>query len=243
MRLSRLYCPKPLQSGERITLDEMQAHYLQTVLRLRAGSDLVLFNGENGEYRARLCEVSRKQVSVEIGAFIAADRESPLAVELGLGLARSDRVDFALQKAVELGVRAMTPLQCERSVVRLAPTQIAGKTEHWRKILQHAAAQCGRCRLPHLYELATLPQWLARCTGLRVLLDPDATMPLTDLPAPSQGVTLLIGPEGGFSPSERAMIIASGFVPVRLGARIMRAETAVVAALAAVQTLWGDLGR
>ncbi len=240
MRVSRLYVNAPLNAGGRIELDDDAAHYVRSVLRLKAGDAIVLFNGEGGEYPSRFSEVSRKQVRVEIEAFSARDVESPLRVNLGMGISRGDRMDWAVQKAVELGVAELTPLLTERCVTKLNGDKKQQRWQHWHGIIRHAAEQSGRTRLPLLGDIAELSDWVERPQGLKVFLDPYAEQTLADLQPSDSQITLLSGPEGGFSDAERQIAKAVGFVPVRMGARILRTETAVLSALSAVQTLWGD---
>lgn len=240
MRVSRIYVPAPLHTGQRIELDGETAHYVRDVLRLKQEQRIVIFNGQGGEYQCRLSLVSRKCVSVEIDQYFARDLESPLTVNLGLGVSRGDRMDWSVQKAVELGVSRLTPLVTERCVIKFSDDKKQQRLSHWRNIIQHAAEQSGRNRLPELDEIADLPNWVARQQNLKVFLDPYAQQALTDLQLTGPYVTLLSGPEGGFSEQERQTALASGFIPVRMGARILRTETAVLAALAAAQTLWGD---
>lgn len=243
MRISRLYINLPLMTGQTLNLDEDSAHYLRTVLRLTPGAELTLFNGDGSDYDAVVIEASRNRVAVRLEAVRERSVESPLTVALGLAISRADRMDWALQKAVELGIKRITPLLTERCVVQLKGDKAAQKTQHWLKILSHAAAQSGRTLVPLLDAAQPLADWAQQQQhGLKIFLDPYAATGLKQL-QPQQGlVTLLSGPEGGFTDWERQTAQAAGFIPVRLGQRILRTETASLAALAAVQTLWGDLG-
>ncbi|PPC90725.1 MAG: 16S rRNA (uracil(1498)-N(3))-methyltransferase [Methylobacter sp.] len=240
MRQSRLYLPLPLQPGQMVTLDDASAHYLRTVLRLKHDDAITVFNGQGIDYGGMLLEVSRKQVRIAIGIPVERNLESPLLVNLGLGIARGDRMDLAVQKAVELGVQTITPIFTERCVVQLKGEKQQQRVEHWRKIIQHACEQCGRNRLPELADAQPLTGWVEHQPGLKIFLDPHAENRLNALTPIHQTVSLLSGPEGGFTDQERCYAKAAGFIPVRLGARVLRAETAALAALAAVQTLWGD---
>ncbi len=242
MRVSRLYVSMPLAEGEQINLDEESAHYVRSVLRLKKDHDMVLFNGSGGEHFSTLTEVSRKTVSLVIKQWHDRNNESPLHIILGLGIARGDRMDFAVQKAVELGVNRITPLLTERCVVQFKGEKKPQRLIHWQKIVQHACEQSGRTLLPELIEIARLQDWLDKQHGLKVFLDPYAQTSLADLKPQQMTVTLLTGPEGGFSDQERDMAKAAGFIPVRLGKRILRTETASLSALSAVQMLWGDFG-
>ncbi|MDD1622334.1 MAG: 16S rRNA (uracil(1498)-N(3))-methyltransferase [Methylococcaceae bacterium] len=240
MRVSRLYVSTPLNVGSRVELDDDAAHYVRSVLRLKQDQTIVLFNGQGGEYLGRFSEVSRKAVRVEIEQFVDRDVESLLAVSLGLGISRGDRMDWAVQKAVELGVSQLTPLVTERCVIKFNDDKKQQRLQHWQGIVQHAAEQSGRTRVPVLGEIAHLENWAGEQPGLRVFLDPYADQTLADLQPENNRVTLLSGPEGGFSDRERQAAKSVGFIPVRMGARILRTETAVLSALSAVQTLWGD---
>jgi 16S rRNA (uracil1498-N3)-methyltransferase len=240
MRVSRLYVPSPLAQGEQVELAEESAHYVRTVLRLKQGDAIVLFNGNGGEFHGLLSEVSRKTVLVRIGDHSARSVESFLNVKLGLGISRGDRMDWVVQKAVELGVDRITPIMAERCVVQLKGEKKQLRLQHWQKIAQHAAEQSGRTQLPSLLEVELLQSWISGQQGLKLFLDPYAEQSLTRLQPIDSKVTLLTGPEGGFTERERDLVKSAGFIPVRLGSRILRTETASIAALAAVQTLWGD---
>lgn len=251
MRVSRLYTPVSLATGKLIEVDDDNGHYVRTVLRLKKDDKIILFNGHGGEYLCTVTEITRKAVLVAIEQWHDRSVESPLQVTLGLGISRGDRMDLTVQKAVELGVNRITPLLTERCVVQFKGEKRPQRLLHWQKIVQHAAEQSGRTTLPALQEVETLQNWVGQQQGLKVFLDPYAETTLSELmpetmktcPEPSRSVTLLTGPEGGFSDQERNIAKASGFIPVRLGARILRTETASIAALAAVQLLWGDFGK
>lgn len=240
MRVSRLYVTAALNVGKQISLDDDAAHYVRSVLRLKQDQQIVLFNGEGGEFSGRFTEVSRKSVRVAIEAFIDRDVESALKVTLGMGISRGDRMDWAVQKAVELGVNHLTPLTTERCVIKFNDDKKQQRQQHWQHIIYHAAEQSGRTRPPILAQISALENWVTQQQGLKVFLDPYAVHSLADLQPENQQITLLSGPEGGFSDQERQIAKAAGFIPVRMGARILRTETAVLAALSAVQSLWGD---
>lgn len=240
MRISRLYVPLPLALNEQVELDDDSGHYVRTVLRLKKDDAIILFNGKGGEYTCLISEISRKSVLVSIKSWSDRNVESPLQVTLGLGISRGDRMDLSVQKAVELGVHQITPLMTERCVVQFKGDKKPQRLQHWQKIVQHAAEQSGRTVLPELIEIATLQNWASNQQGLKVFLDPYAEQSLAQLQPDGMKVTLLTGPEGGFADQERNIAKAAGFIPVRLGNRILRTETAAIAALAAVQILWGD---
>jgi len=240
MRVSRLFTPMHLAAGKHIELDDENAHYVRTVLRLKKDAEIILFNGAGGEYLCTVGEVSRKTVQIAINKWLDRSVESPLLVTLGLGISRGDRMDFSVQKAVELGVNHITPLLTERCVVQFKGEKKPQRFLHWQKIVQHAAEQSGRTTLPELTDIEYLQQWVSKQKGLKVFLDPYAELTLPDINPIDMQVTLLTGPEGGFSGQEREIAKVAGFIPVRLGSRILRTETASLAALAAVQMLWGD---
>jgi 16S rRNA (uracil1498-N3)-methyltransferase len=247
MRLSRLFVDRPLATGQTVVLPADRAHYVTRVLRARVGDALVVFDGRGGEHRATLERATRQEVAIAVGEHLERDVESPLAVTLALGISRGERMDLALQKATELGVAAVRPLFTERTVVDLAGERLQRRMAHWRGVLTAACEQSGRTRLPGLHPPASLSQHLSAHaetavphTGL--LLDPQAATGPTALPRPEGPVTLLIGPEGGLSDAERAAAYHAGYRGLRLGPRVLRTETAPLAALAILQALWGDLG-
>ncbi len=243
MRISRLFVKTALAEGETLRLDEDSAHYLCTVLRLKKGRELTVFNGDGHEYPARVEMASREGVSLAIGQGRYRDTESPLFTHLGLGISRGERMDFAIQKAVELGVTRITPLFTEHCVVRLDNDKKDTRCQHWQRIVRSACEQSGRNRIPVVDEPLQLQDWLYQTAGQRLFLDPGASVTLNDLPAPEGPLTLLSGPEGGFDERERVLARQAGFTAVILGPRIFRTETAVLAALAAIQVLWGDLAK
>lgn len=240
MRISRLYSNQALSLDKQIELDEDNAHYVRNVLRLKKDQAITLFNGQGDEFLCTLAEVSRKRVLVDINEQIKRTVESPLKIILGLGISRGDKMDWAVQKTVELGVNNITPLITERCVVKFKEDKKQQKLLHWKNIVQHATEQCGRTILPELYKIETLQLWVQRQKGLRVFLDPHAKKTLRELSPTQMQVTFLSGPEGGFSNQERELASNAGFIPVRLGPRILRTETASLAAISAVQMLWGD---
>ena len=238
---TRLHCDTPLSPGAEIVLSESAARHAVTVLRLQVGDTLNLFNGTGGEYHATLVAVSKREARVRLTEFNAIERESPLAITLALGISAGERMDYSLQKATELGVTAIQPLATERSVVKLTGERADKRLQHWQNVVIAACEQCGRNRVPRVAPVQTLFAYLA-CVGKgrRLLLSPDAAQPLKRVP-PSAAVVLLIGAEGGLAPAECQAAEAGGFEPVSLGPRILRTETAPVAALAVLQALWGDL--
>ncbi len=242
---TRLYYPGTLAAGAPCVLPPAQAHHATRVLRLRTGDAMTLFNGDGAEYPAVIARVARDRVTLDVGAGVEIDREPPLAVTLAQAVSSGDRMDYTVQKAVELGVAAIQPLTSKRSVVRLDAERGARRMQHWRTVATGACEQCGRNRVPPVAPVAPLLEWLARPSArsemaLRLLLSPTAPAGLRDLRAPGGAVVLLAGPEGGLAPEEERAAVQAGYAPVRLGPRILRTETAAVAALAAMQALWGD---
>ena len=244
MRHPRLHVDRPLAAGARVTLPESAAHHVKQVLRLGAGDALTVFDGRGGEYHAALTRVSRAAVEIDVGAHVAADRESPLVVELGQGVCKGDRMDLVVQKATELGVRTICPVLCERTVVKLDAARAERRIAHWRAIAVHAAQQSGRTRVPEVAGVEGLDTWLARPgAGVRIVLSPRADASLSDLapPPPGEPVHLLVGPEGGLSPREVERARSAWFAGLRLGPRVLRTETAALIALGVLQAHWGDL--
>jgi 16S rRNA (uracil1498-N3)-methyltransferase len=239
---TRLYCDLPLSPGAEIVLPDAAARHAVAVLRLQVGDTLNLFNGEGGEYRASLVAVSKREARARLIEFHAAERESPLEITLALGISAGERMDYSLQKATELGVTAIQPLATERSVVKLAGERADKRLQHWQHVVIAACEQCGRNRVPAVAPVQKLFRYLAAVDRNQrlLMLSPDAATPLKRVP-PAASVVLLIGAEGGLAPAEYQAAAASGFEPVSLGPRILRTETAPVAALAVLQALWGDI--
>jgi 16S rRNA (uracil1498-N3)-methyltransferase len=243
MNAPRFYCREALSPGAHVELPEPVARHAVRVLRLAAGAPLVLFDGRGGEYAARIERIERDRVFAELGGWHDVERESPLAVTLVQAVQSGEKMDFTIQKAVELGVSSVVPVDSRRSVVRLAGERAARRVAHWQGVAASACEQCGRNQVPLVTPLERLDAWLARpapAGGLRLMLAPDADMTLGDV-VPAANVQLLIGAEGGLDPQEAAAARATGFRAVRLGPRILRTETAGLAALAILQALWGDL--
>ena len=239
---ARFFCPPPLVPGAEIALPRSAAHHAAQVLRLRVGDAVTLFDGEGGEYGGLLARVSARAASVRVVERRAIERESPLQVTLVQALVAAERMDYAIQKAVELGVVAIAPVASARSVTRLDAARAQRRVEHWRQIVIASCEQCGRNRLPAVHAPCDLREWLRKSSpaGLRLLLAPAAAQSLAELSAPATAVELLVGPEGGLAPEEEAAALAAGFRAVRLGPRILRTETAGPAMLAAMNALWGD---
>lgn len=241
MPISRFYCPHRLGPGQILDLPPEAAHHAAKVLRMETGQEVTLFNGEGGEYRAVITHLGKKGVTVKITAFHPCEIESPLEITLAQAVSSGDRMDFTLQKAVELGIRHIQPLLSERCVVKLSGERAERRVQHWQNVVTSACEQCGRNHVPQVAPILSLPNWLGqKPTGVSLLLSPVAEHSLASLPRPEGPVILLIGPEGGLSPNEIHMAQTTGFAPARLGPRVLRTETAALAALAAMQALWGD---
>jgi 16S rRNA (uracil1498-N3)-methyltransferase len=229
-----------LSGGQRLVLPPEPSKHLVQVLRLRAGDALALFDGGGRDYPALLVEARQGAALVAVGPPGEEEPVPGLAVHLGIGVSKGERMDFALQKAVELGVTAVTPLFTERSLVRLDGDRLARREHHWRGVMIAACEQSGRRRLPELRPATGLDAWLRLRHPCPLLLDHRSPTALPGLPPPNGALTLLVGPEGGLAPAERAAAARLGFTGVCLGPRILRTETAPLAALAAIQALWGD---
>jgi 16S rRNA (uracil1498-N3)-methyltransferase len=229
--LPRLHCAEPLSSGATLALPAGAARHVQ-VLRLQPGDALTLFDGRGGEYEAVVEHMGRSEVRVTVGAHRAVECEAPLAVHLAVGMPANERMDWLVEKATELGVASIQPLLAERSVLRLAGERAQKKQAHWQGVAIAACEQCGRNRVPTVHPVQPLAAWLAaqRSPGL-VLSLRAGTQALAALPPPGE-LTLLSGPEGGLAPAEEDTALARGWIPVHLGPRVLRAETAPLAALA-----------
>jgi 16S rRNA (uracil1498-N3)-methyltransferase len=243
MRLTRVYVAAPLEPGTRITLAGGAASHVTRVLRLRTGQTLTLFNGKGGEHAASIDKSHGGEVIVAVGEHMPIERESPFLITLAQGVSRGERMDLVVQKATELGVSRLVPVLTERSVVRLDAQQADRKSNHWRAIAIAACEQCGRNRLPEVALPTKLRQLLHEPVGdrARLLLSLDASRRIEDVPRPANGVTVLIGPEGGLSEEEQGDAQAAGFTAVHLGPRVLRTETAAIAALTLLQREFGDL--
>lgn len=241
MRIPRIHLPRAYGTGDDIEFQGSAANHLR-VLRLRPGDPLMVFDGAGATYAATVTFVERRRAGIHIGEAVNENNESPLSVTLAQGVSKGDRMDWSIQKAVELGVSAIAPVIAARSVLREQPDRLARKREHWQAVAASACEQCGRNLVPTVAE----PTALAAClpslpATLRVFLDPEAGASVASLADTSpRACTLLVGPEGGFTDDEMAIAREQDFRGIRLGPRVLRTETAGVAALAALQTLWGD---
>ncbi|MCG2633316.1 MAG: 16S rRNA (uracil(1498)-N(3))-methyltransferase [Gammaproteobacteria bacterium] len=241
MRKPRCYLPGPLATGTILPAPTQTAHHLGRVLRLSTGAELQLFDGSGGQYQGWIHEASKRSLFIRVGEYLPTDAESPLICHLLQAISKGDRMDYTLQKAVELGVQKITASFSRRSIPLLKSERLEKKRAHWQGVIVSACEQSGRTRVPSFEIHNELGLALAECdSGLKLMLDPTAEQTLQQLPTPQRGVTLLAGPEGGLSQAERTLAQSRGFTPIRLGPRILRTETAALAALAIIQTLWGD---
>lgn len=241
--MPRFYCPLPMQAGATVALPEAVAHHL-FVLRLQSGAPLTLFNGEGGEYQAQLLACDKRGASAVLKAFVARDAELAYALTLAQALPEGAKMDWIVEKAVELGAAAILPLAAQRSVVRLAGDRLAKKLAHWQGVVVAASEQCGRNRLARIGPLDDFSQWVRQQDmHKRVLLSPRADQALTGWARhqPPQALCLMVGPEGGFSREEEDAAIAHGALALGMGARVLRTETAGMTAIASLNALWGGI--
>jgi 16S rRNA (uracil1498-N3)-methyltransferase len=242
MPLTRIYQPSPLHFQTLLILDDQASHHLARVLRASVGDALILFNGQGGEFAAEITAIDKKKVEVKVMEFSPREVESPLHIQLAQGIARGEKMDFIVQKAVELGVSSIVPLITERCNVRLDQERQEKRLQHWQSVVISACEQSGRNRLPELSSPYSLEQWLGTVDAdYRFVLSPHTDKKLSKAPMlPNSKVVLLIGPEGGLSDQEVSLAIENGFTPLNLGPRVLRTETATLAAVSALQTQYGD---
>jgi 16S rRNA (uracil1498-N3)-methyltransferase len=241
MAIPRIHCDLKLGPGAQFALVPEAAQHVAKALRLRAGDALVVFDGLGGEYEATIQRIDKDRVDVKVGAWSDPGREAALSIGLIQGVPESDKMDWIIQKATELGVAWIQPVICERSVVRLSGERAARREAHWRRVAIAACEQCGRTRIPEVRPTLGFVSWIAMPTvAPRWLLAPGAE-PIARQEPPAGALELLVGPEGGLSDRERDLALhQGGCEPVALGPRVLRAETAPIAALAAINALWGD---
>lgn len=246
MGAPRFFCPDIAADANAVELPATAAHHAAHVLRLKAGDPVVLFDGQGGEYHGVVSRAAKDAVAVSQIQWLRIERESPVPVTLAQALCSAEKMDFIMQKAVELGVARIQPVAARRSQVRLPPEKADKRLRHWRSVAAAACEQCGRNRMPEIGPVVPLSDWIAALRNepadeaLRLMLAPTGTASLRELPRPSRGVCLLVGPEGGWDPAEEKDAERAGFSSLRLGQRTLRTETAALAALAAIQVLWGD---
>jgi 16S rRNA (uracil1498-N3)-methyltransferase len=244
MRQTRLYLDGEYDSGSELELDAEKTHYLSRVLRLRVGDTIVIFNGTGAQFSASITLLQRSGATLAVHDAIAAATESGFKLHLAQGISRGERMDFVVQKATELGVKRITPLLTEHGVVKLAAERAEKRRRHWQQVATSACEQSGRVRLPLVDAPVRFDTWLADKTpqaDIDILLKPGASEALAAIDVPATKVCILIGPEGGFSDAEYGLAELAGFRAVALGPRVLRTETAAIAALAVLQARCGDL--
>lgn len=240
MRIPRIFTEQALVEGAAVALEEGPSRHIGKVLRMQVGRELILFNGQGGEYQAIITQASKKVIEVEIREFSIDSKQSSLNIELGIGLSKGDRFELVLQKATELGVSKIVPLLSQRSEVKLNPERLAKKLASWRQIIVGACEQCQLNIVPTLSEPLKLDQWLSGCdSDLKLVLHHRSDGTLADMPEP-KSLSLLIGPEGGLTDEEIKRAQSHNFKALTLGPRVLRTETAPLAAISLAQYLWGD---
>jgi 16S rRNA (uracil1498-N3)-methyltransferase len=243
MPTPRFYCPPPISTAAFFELPQQAAHHAQRVLRLRVNDAVQVFDGEGKAFDATIAEMNGKRVVLENLRPCPEAPLSPLCITLAAAMCGSEKMDWIVQKAVELGVAAIHPVQTRRSVAKLTDARAEKRLEHWRSVIIAACEQCGRNTLPEVHAPQEFGVWLAqmRATpGTKFILQPEGAKPWQQYARPQADVTLLVGPEGGFERDEMQMAQHQGFLPVLLGPRVLRMETAALAGVAVVQALWGD---
>ena len=243
MRIPRIYTDQPLYPDREVLLPEQAGEHVARVLRLERGHPLILFNGDGREYDASLATLAKRAVTATVTCVRDADRETPLQLTLAQGIARGEKMDWILQKATELGVTRIVPIVTERTEIKLDEERAERRLAHWSSVIAGACEQSGRNRLPEIELPQRLDRWLGAlgdAPALRLALLPNGDSTLHKLPQMDNGAMLVVGPEGGLSETDASMLTQSGFVGLRLGPRILRTETAGIAALAALQALYGD---
>lgn len=243
MRIPRIFTPQLLAVGSDIQLEEGAARHLSSALRMSVGQNIILFNGLGGQYSAQLIEVKKGKVAVAVSEFSNEDRESPLDIQLGIGISRGERMDWIVQKACELGATQITPLFTERCEVKLSSERLDKKTRHWQQIAISACEQCQRNTVPVINGAISVDQYLQNSiNGLKLVLHHRTEKSLAQMININNSIALLVGPEGGLSDREIDSAIANDFSPLALGPRVLRTETAPLAAISIIQSLWGDMG-
>lgn len=242
MRIPRLYTPQAFIQGDELAITGQTVHHVAHVLRIRSGTAVQVFDGKGCEHRAIIKTIKHSEIILEIAEAIAALQESSLDITLLQGIARNDRMDLILQKAVELGVKTIQPLWTQRSQGHLKGSRLEKRCNHWLGIIISACEQCGRATLPHLGAAVDYTDWMhaKNSGGLRFMLQPDGTTGLGALEPSDDKIYVLVGPEGGLNTAEQMLARSAGFLGIHLGRRILRTETAALAILAGMQALWGD---
>jgi 16S rRNA (uracil1498-N3)-methyltransferase len=242
MATPRFYSPEKLSPGSVIKLSDNAAVHASRALRMKVGDQAVLFNGDGNDYLCTLTFMSKSEVSAKVKSALPSNSESPLNITLIQAISSGDRMDFTIQKAVELGVNTIQPISSQRSVVKLSGDRAEKRRDHWQNVVISACEQSGRAIVPPVEPAISLPQWLSlsKTAALRIILSPHASQSLHDIAKPNGEIQLLIGAEGGLTEDEINLATTHQFIPVRLGNRILRTETAALTAIAALQMQWGD---
>jgi 16S rRNA (uracil1498-N3)-methyltransferase len=243
MPIARFYCPPPLLDSPRFELPDVAAHHAHRVLRMRSNDAVQVFDGSGNAYDAKIFEINGKRVVLHELQACMSETESPLRITLAQALSSSEKMDWVVQKATELGVAEIQPVQTQRSTARLTSERAGKRVAHWRSIAISACEQCGRNVLPLVHAPEEISAWLGQVRGIscaKYILQPEGSSALHKQAPPQGNVILLIGPEGGFSEDESKIAHLAGFIPIRLGKRVLRTETAAMAGITALQTLWGD---
>ena len=242
MRVPRIYTNQNLSLGEEVTLSKNSSRHLVLVLRMKVGQSAILFNGGGGEYIGRLTNASKTNSTVLINGFSAVEKESNLKIHLAIGVSKGDRMDWIIQKATELGVTEISPIFTGRTEVKLSGSRLDKKLSHWQQIAISACEQSQRNRVPSINPILSFDAWLElKHNGLKLLMNHLGDLGLSEISPKDQHIVLLVGPEGGLSENEICVAEASGYTSVSMGPRILRTETAPVAALSILQSLWGDM--
>ena len=240
VRAPRFYVEGRLREGSTCALPEESAHHAVRVLRLRSGDEVTLFDGRGGEYAARIAAIERTRVAIDVLGHRAVEREARLRIVLVQGVSSGERMDFTIRKAVELGVAEVHPVLAATSMARPKGERAAARHEHWQRVAIAACEQCGRNQIPKIMPLVALSDYRSEGTGLKLLLSPLSEASLSKIANKGETFVVAAGPEAGFNAGEEAALVEAGFVPVRLGPRVLRTETAALAALAALNALRGD---
>jgi 16S rRNA (uracil1498-N3)-methyltransferase len=244
VRIPRIYQDIKLSPGITIQLDKPAANHIVNVLRLSTNDSLIIFNGEGGEYSSKIISAVKRKVSIKLEKFSAIEKESPLKIHLLQGISRGEKMDFSIQKTVELGVSSITPIITERCGVKLSKERWGKRLDHWQKIIISACEQCERNSLPQLFPISTLTDYFSFASNkntLKLTLNPYAQNTLSRIKTPPQEIVLLIGPEGGLTDLEIQLAEKNNFKSLKIGSRILRTETAALTVIAALQSRWGDL--
>jgi 16S rRNA (uracil1498-N3)-methyltransferase len=243
MRIPRSYTTQALVVGNSIDLDEGAARHLTSVLRMTVGQELILFNGLGGEYSAQLTLAKKGKASATVTGFTDSNRESPLQLHLAIGISRGERMDWIVQKATELGVNQITPLFTSRCEVKLSGERLEKRISHWQQVAISACEQSQRNTVPIINPAMAVDDWLPVCeSGLKLVLHHRTERRLADMTNADNSIALLVGPEGGLADREIEQAISAGFEPLAIGPRVLRTETAPLAAMSIIQSVWGDMG-